>query len=203
MAIDRTENTVKSKKQKRHIQQQSPADRHLRFEPLEVRLLLASDFADALSPYPTTLVEDGSQHEAISWTLDSTSDIETAGIHAAVADADGANEQSVKELNIDLNIPGSPGNVTTVSVELGDATGAISATFNVFYDDAVLSITNDDVKHGSLWQQTDGWSLAKNTAIAGQVRVVMFNVSSTATGPGDPNSWESTAPSWPCDTNGC
>ncbi|MBI84778.1 MAG: hypothetical protein CMJ81_16420 [Planctomycetaceae bacterium] len=185
MSIDRTENTVNSKKQKRHSQQQSPADRQLRFEPLEVRLLLASDFADALSPYPTTLVEDGAQHEAISWTLGDTSDIETDGTHSAVADGDGANHQNVTELNIDLNIPGSPGNVTTVSVELGDVTGAISATFNVLYDDAVLSITNDDVKHGSLWPQTDGWSLAKNTAIAGQVRVVMFNVSSTATGPGE------------------
>jgi len=89
------------------------------------------------------------------------------------------------QLNIDLNIAGSPGNVTTVPVGLDDTTGAASATFDVFYDDSLLSITNSDVKHGSLWPQIDGWSLTKNTAIASQIRVVLFNTTATATGPGE------------------
>ena len=89
------------------------------------------------------------------------------------------------QLNIDLNIAGSPGNVTTLSVGLDDTTGAASATFDVFYDDSLLSITNSDVKHGSLWPQIDGWSLTKNTAIASQIRVVLFNTTATATGPGE------------------
>ena len=55
----------------------------------------------------------------------------------------------------------------------------------MFYDDSLLSITDSDVKHGSLWPQIDGWSLTKNTAIAGQIRVVLFNTTATATGPGE------------------
>ena len=101
------------------------------------------------------------------------------------------------QLNIDLDILGSPGNVTTVSVELDDATGVASATFDVFYDAAVLSITTPgDVDFGSLWPVGDGWSLNSNVVTPGHLRVVLFNSTATATGPGEIAQLNFTVDTW-------
>ena len=62
--------------------------RRLRLEGLEPRRLLAIDFGDAPLPYPTTLAENGAQHEATGPQLGATRDTEADGVHSAVADAE-------------------------------------------------------------------------------------------------------------------
>jgi hypothetical protein len=89
------------------------------------------------------------------------------------------------ELNIDAEIPGVVGGTTTVSVELDNVSAAISATYDVLYDDASLAIDNGDVNFGSAWPQHDGWSLQANVVTPGHLRVTMFNSNSSATGQGD------------------
>jgi hypothetical protein len=49
------------------------------------------DFGDAPAPYPTTLSEDGAQHEAIGPRLGVDRDFESDGTHSATADADDTN----------------------------------------------------------------------------------------------------------------
>ena len=89
-------------------------------------------------------------------------------------------------LSIDLDIPGSPGDPTTVSVALDDTTAVVSATFDVRYDGDVLSTTTPgDVHLGSLWPTADGWSLFSNVVTSGHVRVLLFNAMATTTGQGE------------------
>ncbi len=57
--------------------------------------MLAFDFGDAPTPYPTTLAEDGARHEATGLTLGLTRDFESDAAHSAAADADGADEDGV------------------------------------------------------------------------------------------------------------
>ncbi len=57
--------------------------------------MLAVDFGDAPSPYPTTLAEDGARHMAAGLMLGSTRDSEADGSHSATAQSDGADEDGV------------------------------------------------------------------------------------------------------------
>ena len=69
--------------------------RPLRFETLEPRWLLASDFGDAPAPYPTLLEEDGARHVAIGPQLGQSRDSEPNGQPTARADGDGADEDGI------------------------------------------------------------------------------------------------------------
>lgn len=73
----------------------SPRSRRRSFEVLEHRALLAADFGDAPSPYPTLLAENGAQHELTGPTLGTTRDAEADGAHSAGADGDGADDDGV------------------------------------------------------------------------------------------------------------
>lgn len=64
--------------------------RSLRFEPLEGRLLLASDFGDAPARYPTLLANNGARHEAVGPTLGTQRDTEADAIASALANGDDA-----------------------------------------------------------------------------------------------------------------
>lgn len=67
----------------------------LRFESLEQRMLLASDFGDAPAPYHTLLTEDGARHEAIGMLLGTLRDTEADGVPSMAADGDGADDDGV------------------------------------------------------------------------------------------------------------
>ncbi|MCA9247362.1 MAG: VCBS repeat-containing protein, partial [Planctomycetales bacterium] len=67
----------------------------LGIELLEQRTLLAADFGDAPAPYPTTLADNGAQHEATGPMLGPTRDAEADGVPSSAADGDGADEDGV------------------------------------------------------------------------------------------------------------
>ena len=61
------------------------------------------DFGDAPAPYPTTLAEDGARHEDAGPRLGDDRDTESDGIHSALADADGSDEDGVMFGSIGTN----------------------------------------------------------------------------------------------------
>ena len=69
--------------------------RSLRYEELEDRLLLAADFGDAPSPYPTLESQNGPQHEATGPTLGFLRDVESNGLPTSLlADGDNSTDES-------------------------------------------------------------------------------------------------------------
>ncbi|MCC6492122.1 MAG: VCBS repeat-containing protein [Pirellulales bacterium] len=70
--------------------------RRLKFENLEAKLLLASDFGDAPAPYPTLLADNGARHTASPYKLGPQLDAEADGIASSAADGDGADEDGVQ-----------------------------------------------------------------------------------------------------------
>jgi hypothetical protein len=62
---------------------------------LEDRVLLASDFGDAPTPYPVTLADNGARHTVTGPKLGLTVDSESNGTNSANSDADGADEDGI------------------------------------------------------------------------------------------------------------
>ncbi len=95
----------------------------LRFDLLEKRLLLASDFGDAPLPFPTTVVESGAEHVTTGtlW-LGATVDAEPDGTHSASADADGADDDGVTFGDVMAGALGA-----TVTVNVQGASGKLDA----------------------------------------------------------------------------
>jgi len=77
-------------------QKSKDRQRSLHFEPLEQRFLLAADFGDAPSPYPTQLLENGARHEAVGPVLGTVRDTEPNGIASSAADGDGTDEDGIQ-----------------------------------------------------------------------------------------------------------
>jgi hypothetical protein len=97
--------------------------RSFRLESLETRVLLAADWGDAPTPYPTLAVENGAQHTTGgALKLGATVDSEANGTHSANADADGADEDGVTFGTIRVGDLGA-----TVTVNVTGATGKLDA----------------------------------------------------------------------------
>ncbi|QDV43655.1 hypothetical protein Enr13x_35120 [Stieleria neptunia] len=92
--------------------------RRLGGEVLERRDLLASDFGDAPSPYPTALAADGARHIATGPTLGFLRDTESDGVPSVVAQSDGADEDGITIGNLRV---GQVGASVFVNVQGGPA----------------------------------------------------------------------------------
>ncbi|WP_182868134.1 FG-GAP-like repeat-containing protein [Rhodopirellula sp. JC639] len=92
--------------------------RRLTAEFLERRDLLASDFGDAPTPYPTTLADDGARHVDVGPRLGASRDTEPDGQPSPAALADGADENGV---TIGQIYVGQVGALVIVNVQNGPA----------------------------------------------------------------------------------
>ena len=109
----------------RHFLCNARPQRNLRLlvEPLEQRLLLASDFGDAPAPYPTTTAENGAEHGTSgALQLGQTVDSEADGTHSPAADADGSDEDGVTFSTLPVGALDA-----TATVEVGGSTGTLDA----------------------------------------------------------------------------
>ncbi len=91
-------------------------------ESLEIKALLAGDFGDAPSPYPVTLIEDGARHTVTvsSPRFGATIDTEADGVHSALADADGTDEDGITIAKLYAGRSGSVA-ITAQNVVVGGA----------------------------------------------------------------------------------
>ncbi len=87
--------------------------RFLQVERLESRRLLASDFGDAPSPYPTVLADGGAEHDEVGPTLGLTRDSEPDGQADDGADEDGVTFGVVQvgalDATVTVNVQGGSG----------------------------------------------------------------------------------------------
>lgn len=93
--------------------------RALRFEPLEVRWLLAADFGDAPSPYPTLLSSNGPRHEAVGPMIGALRDADLDGMPSTMAEGDdlSATSDDGEGILFGLVQPGQLGATVTVQVQ--------------------------------------------------------------------------------------
>ena len=92
------------------------------------------------------------------------------------------------QLSIPVDVAGRPGAAVVVPVNIDIAPGettVISSTFDVFYDPAVLSITDGDVANGAFWPQSSGWTVIGHVVTDGHMRVSVFDAVPSATGAGE------------------
>ena len=76
------------------------AVRHLRGERLEDRLLLASDFGDAPSPYPTLIADNGAEHDAVGPSLGPSRNTETDGTPTNESNGDDDDGVQIGEIRV-------------------------------------------------------------------------------------------------------
>ena len=138
--------------------------RRLFIEPLEGRLMLASDFGDAPEFYRTTLTEDGARHVAIGPTLGAIRDTELDGTHSANADHDDTNGDSDED------------GVTFGTIRVGqlDATATVNVQGGSARLDAWIDF-NQDGSWGGAWEQ-----IADNVLVQTGDNTIEFDVPSWA-----------------------
>ncbi|MCC6493971.1 MAG: VCBS repeat-containing protein [Pirellulales bacterium] len=134
----------------------------LGLEPLEPRLMMAADFGDAPTPYPTTLAENGPRHEAVGPQLGALRDTEADGLHSLTASGD-ADEDGV--IFGALRV-GDLGATATATVQGVVASGARLSAWIDF---------NGDGSFGGLGEQ-----IADSISVVNGANVVTFDIPAIA-----------------------
>ena len=126
--------------------------------------MLASDFGDAPTPYPTTLAEDGARHITIGPMLGASRDADSDGTHSANADHDDANTDSDED------------GVTFGTIRVGqlDADATVNVQGGPARLDAWIDF-NQDGSWGGAWEQ-----IADNVLVVNGDNTIEFDVPSWA-----------------------
>ena len=87
-------------------------------------------------------------------------------------------------LSIPSSIPATPGQPVIAPISIDDVTGVKAATFDVYYDASLLSLSSDNISFAELWTSENGWSMLANVVRPGRLRIGMSNPEATETGGG-------------------